>query len=357
VAEKTRNSLEHFPGLDGLRGFTVSVIVVYHMVKEFELPLPSPVRNLIMHGWISLDPFFVLSGFLITGVLLKSKGQPRYWRTFAIRRALRILPLYLGFLLVMSPLIVRNADVFPILAYFTCTQNWWIATRPTPFSLTPTWSLAVEEQFYLVWPFVIWACSRRQLLWLCIVIILMSPFVRLMAVDAAGEGAAYVWTICRMDALATGAVIRLLHKEPLMNTWAKHWALPALALGALTASLGLWQRHDLWFISIGYTLSVLTFGALVQCLVTDTTPVLSRMVGSKVFKALGQVSYGIYLLHTTCIVSMAVLMRSLGLEPSSGLLTSLVFMALSGSLTVVLASLTWHAWEKRWLGLKSWLAP
>src|SRR5687768_1805284 len=174
----------HWPALDGLRGTAVIAVLVCH----YAVLLPrTPAVGLLEIGWAGVDLFFVLSGFLITGILLDARGTPHYLRNFYARRALRIFPLYYGFLAV-TLLVSLAVKLAPGASHeglrhlwaaqpslWTYTANYWMPAQTawSPWSevVIPLWSLSVEEQFYLVWPLVVCRLSERGLVRLCVGIV------------------------------------------------------------------------------------------------------------------------------------------------------------------------------------------
>src|SRR4030095_11127987 len=166
----------YYPALDGLRGFAILGVLLQHNFSF--LPIPK-------YGWVGVDLFFVLSGFLITEILLKTKEHKNYLPNFYIRRILRIFPLYYGSLILffaLGPLVSQFKDQY---SYYSANQgmlwaylqNWLYIAKPrlddhTVFS--HFWSLSVEEQFYLVWPLLVLACNKLSRLALLIYIALLG---------------------------------------------------------------------------------------------------------------------------------------------------------------------------------------
>jgi peptidoglycan/LPS O-acetylase OafA/YrhL len=155
----------HIPELDGLRGIAILMVVVFHALAFIPHAMTGWIPNLASYGFAGVDLFFVLSGFLITGILLSAKGHPGYFRNFYAKRALRIWPLYYLLLLVafgLVPLLIIRTHVYmnelallqsrSILVYVLLLQNIWYSGKIGPITLAMTWSLAIEEQFYVVWP-------------------------------------------------------------------------------------------------------------------------------------------------------------------------------------------------------------
>ncbi len=210
----------HLPALDGVRGLAIALVLLYHV---------TPVRW-ASGGWVGVDLFFVLSGFLITGILWDGRHRPARARRFFVKRALRILPLYYG-LLILIFVVVPAMDPLHKTAYqalksdewwyWTYLQNWRIAfAHPNDGgSFGWFWSLAIEEQFYVVWPFVVWHASRDTIIRLCGAAIFSGLVIRvaLLVLHAPGSDSIlfiYVLTPCRLDGLAVGALVAMAIAAP-----------------------------------------------------------------------------------------------------------------------------------------------
>ena len=258
------------PGLDALRGLAI-VLVLFHNLS-FAEHVHSRLFKLWYilpeSGWIGVQIFFVLSGFLITGILADDRGLPRFYGRFYIRR---VLPAHISAVLraadrLRRPLRVACASVriapLTAISYATYLQNWSsLFLRGLPPGFGPLWSLAVEEQFYLLWPLLIGKASLRVSAIACVAIIVAS-FLGRMGMHLANlpSGWLYVSTPARADALAIGALLALLLRSP---TWrprligALPWvgAVSALALGALALSTHGLNRLNPWMQVYGYTWS------------------------------------------------------------------------------------------------------
>jgi peptidoglycan/LPS O-acetylase OafA/YrhL len=187
----------HSPTLDGVRGLAILLVLLFHGAYPYHLIAPDHPFALFDFGWMGVDVFFVLSGFLITGILLEAKRRPRYFVHFYGRRTLRIFPLYylvLGVVFIVMPLLVSDLELGApesnqvyLWTYtsnlYTAYMGQWMFHSGT-VDLNHTWSLAIEEQFYLLWPLLVRWTSRRSLIWICGAIFLATPLVRLLAVDA-----------------------------------------------------------------------------------------------------------------------------------------------------------------------------
>ena len=208
-------SSRHLLALDGVRGLAILLVLIYHFTLGMSgSGLASRLfLKLTATGWCGVDLFFVLSGFLITGILVDAKESPHRFRNFYARRALRIFPLYyaiLTFIFVFLPLVaVRSEGVAPLgdagIWLWGYGTNILAAQRNAWFPLGHFWSLAVEEHFYIFWPAVVMWCDRRTVLWVCASMVIIALLARLWMVSSGAVLAAYCLTVCRMDAARRSA--------------------------------------------------------------------------------------------------------------------------------------------------------
>ena len=181
------------PALDGLRGIAIILVMLHHFTNYRPTSgIDGLIGSVVFFLWTGVDLFFVLSGFLITGILLDSRGSERYFTTFYARRTLRIFPLYYLVLFVafvvlpqfpaVNAVLTGQVDLPPQWPYWLYLENFSIAARGWVHGWVDVgWSLAIEEQFYLVWPLVIWLCPPRLLALLCAAIIVAEPIARVFA--------------------------------------------------------------------------------------------------------------------------------------------------------------------------------
>ena len=216
----------HVPALDGLRGLAV-LLVVPHNVNTGAQGLARVVTFPAGAGWIGVQLFFVLSGFLITRNLLASRGSGNYYRSFFARRILRIFPLYFLFLFVA--LIVLPSTGLEGAQYrhdrshqiwlWTFLVNWTLPFGPNVAGFGQFWSLCVEEQFYAIWPTVVAKWARR-LLALCVALAAAALALRLIFLTAGLPlDTAYTFTVSRMDAVALGALIAVAAHDRRRPAW------------------------------------------------------------------------------------------------------------------------------------------
>jgi peptidoglycan/LPS O-acetylase OafA/YrhL len=362
----------HLPALDGLRGMAVLMVLVFHFA-HLDRPGGAAQRWLLGAtgaGWAGVDLFFVLSGFLITGILLDARGARGYFRAFYLRRVLRIFPLYYAYLAVLFWVVPRLA---PGLEVKGETQGWlWsylgnvLFAREGSFAASPYtahfWSLAVEEQFYLAWPLVVWVLPRRALAAACLALV-AGAFALRWGIHRTtfNATAAYVLTPCRMDALALGALMAVAGREP--AAWpavrrAAPWVLAAAAavVAMVWAVRGAFFGGDPSVQVWAFTPLAAGFAALLVLAVdAPREAALSRALRARPLAVAGRYSYGLYVLHYPVFMALeaaglsaAVLADATG----SWWLGVAGFVLIAGVATFAAALLSWHLLERRCLAWK-----
>lgn len=360
----------HVPALDGIRGVAILLVLGFHLLWS-NIVTGSRVFDVIVQlrsaGWIGVDLFFALSGYLITGILLDTRDNPHFFRNFYARRALRIFPLYYAVLLLLTigfhPATPVATRPFVILAaYLQNTPLWWyghINGLVANFT-SHLWSLAVEEQFYLVWPMVILLLpSRRALLWLAFSLAVFSPVLRwLLLAHGAPLQAIYKLTPCRADGLLAGAWLATAVRGP-HRGMALRLAPAALALGILGSILIAVTTGNFDFernraVNVfAYSTLALTGASLIGVALSPATAI-ARALRWRVLRFFGQYSYGLYVLHQ--MVAAAVeyrfgdLLRS-SFSPHKALL-HVAFLLIVLGITIPLAMLSYHLFERPFLRLK-----
>ncbi|HEX9942040.1 MAG TPA: acyltransferase [Thermoanaerobaculia bacterium] len=360
--------------LDGLRGIAILLVLVLHFTLYGGGPpaagIDRFVRRFALAGWIGVDLFFVLSGFLITGILYDAKGGERYFRNFYVRRLLRIAPLYYGALAVFLVLLPALWPAHQGLRwlrgegfwYWTYLLNFRIAAKGWPEfgALGHFWLLAVEEQFYLLWPLAVFLLRRRPLMALCAAAAAGAVGVRL-ALHLAGNGpAAFVLAPARLDALAAGAFLALAVRGPGGPDAAARVARPAIVIGlAGLAVLFVWKgglpSEDAAVAVAGYLLlAVLFAGILALAVAARPDSRGARWLAAPALVFFGRYSYGLYVLHHPLLFLKP---PGLSYDAVPAVLGShlpgwLLFVTAGIGVSVVLALLSWRFWEKPFLDLK-----
>jgi peptidoglycan/LPS O-acetylase OafA/YrhL len=365
--------------VDGIRGLAISLVMLHH---SFQNDDPQPVLpdrlvfGLAGSGWSGVDLFFVLSGFLITGILLDSRGQTHYFRNFYGRRTLRIFPLYyavllvffVGFTIVPHPLFARYVEdaVEDQLWFWTYLTNVRIAIRGEWYdTLIPDilWSLAIEEQFYLIWPVLILACSARTLMAICLGLFAGALATRLALAFAGVEPiVSFVLTLTRMDGLALGALIALLSREQTGLDGAVWWAkrvapVSLLILLGLALPSSALDWEDPWTSTVGFSLLALLYGAMLVLVVKgDPGAELRRFFEMAFMRMLGKYSYALYLFHgpVGTLVKQVYEPEVAPLVMGSALPRVLLFTILTASLSLLVAWVSWNVLERRCLALQRW---
>jgi peptidoglycan/LPS O-acetylase OafA/YrhL len=375
----------HVPALDGLRGVAVLAVMLFHLITACgygsDAWVTRKIIGLAVPLWSGVDLFFVLSGFLITGILLRVRDQPSYFKNFYVRRSLRIFPLYYAALVVIF-LVLPRFVVFdtPGVQRVFHAQGWlWAYSEdiaifvhnedffdPDPLWVGHFWSLAVEEHFYLVWPLVVYFCRRRTLIVASLFLIVATPLIRgLMLARHLDMAMIYTQTFSRTDELALGGLLAIAAEAlPYAQLaryarWAVGVSIAAVVLAMFIQGGPLWWGH---WTSLGPGFSALALGAtgLMVFAVSPEGNVFSRLLEGRVLRAFGKYSYGLYVLHVPLQplylhlfppMAIGALARGLG-HTGSRVVGLLGFAALGLALTMMLAALSFHFFEQPFLRLK-----
>ena len=356
------------PELDGLRAFAILPVIFCHCYPRDGFF--GWVGFVGAGGWMGVDLFFVLSGYLITGILLRTVDDPHYYRNFIVRRALRIFPLYYVCL-----------ALFTAAAWLGGGQQWsdmqkwglgWFVVYlgnvrtalhgfPPVFSFIPLWSLQIEEQFYVLYPLVVLLLSRQNLRRFLVGCVVTAPLLRVFLVlfVTGSSGARYVLMPCRMDALALGGLVAILARcEP--ARWPSRAQVRSAALIAGFAALAVyafaWRSqpaespfHPLTS-SLGYSLNGIAFASLLAIVVLSPSPVLAAVLRWRPFTYTGEIAYGLYLLHGPAAwMGRKLVMATIGVEvaPHSAAAVPITFLA-----SYLAAGLSWRYFESPVLALK-----
>jgi peptidoglycan/LPS O-acetylase OafA/YrhL len=295
---------QHFPALDGLRGVAILAVIIYHNFPYGES----------LFGWLGVDLFFVLSGFLITSILMRSvRPEPGkgFLKKFYIRRALRIFPLYYLFLLLFLFLLPQagiwknevNDYVENKWWFIFYLQNWLLATDFPDSSqcLNHFWSLAVEEQYYLIWPFVILLLRTPKRLVAFLIGVLVMLFIGRSFIwhqQYAGFNYTTFYLFTRFDGICIGSLVALLvtiRKDFL----SRHTAVIVTGLALLNFIFYFLNKNGQlpYWSFLGYTTFASMFGFLVYELCYGETGWLKNIFSISPLRFLGKISYGIYMFH------------------------------------------------------------
>jgi len=296
------------PELDGIRGIAILSVLAYHLFA-FSMQLweerhgqhwhafPRLVELVTWPGFLGVDVFFVLSGFLITGILLDTKNDAHFLRNFYVRRALRILPLYIVILAVIA-VGYSNSGKFLLLSAFFLSN---LATLLGIRTIGPLWSLSIEEHFYLIWPWVVKAVSRRTLMIVAFSICAIEPVVRIAGFPLWSDGYFFSWT--RFDGLAWGALVACFARSsaatPSMISKLYWTCLTAAAVVLLTGiPLGLLSRQNIFGTALQYLPAQLFSMALILAALGMPGRLVSNLLRTEGLRLSGDLSYCLYMIHT-----------------------------------------------------------
>jgi peptidoglycan/LPS O-acetylase OafA/YrhL len=301
----------HLPALDGIRGLAVLIVVLYHFGGGAQSPNPiiSTAGHLLQAGWSGVTLFFILSGFLITGILWDARGGHAYFKNFYIRRTLRIFPLYYASLLLVFVAALIDHDyaiATHLWVYALYLQQFPYVMHLVDFSIKPFpiyhfWSLAVEEQFYLVWPFLISRLKTlRQARNLSVGVFLASFVFRLALPHITTQPGEYAGLIfSHMGELALGAWLAISYRD---GTWphVARYAVPVAPIAlvgffAFAAAAHSFRPEVPWIFTGGLTCITLFWGSF---FVLSFRPgILHSFLCLAWLRWVGSISYGVYIFH------------------------------------------------------------
>ena len=306
--------------LDGIRALAIAMVFINHLFV---------VKML----WAGVDLFFILSGFLITGILIGSKHRSLgdYFAHFYSRRVRRILPPYL--LLLVITVIFFGFFWLRWAYMYVFLMNMIVSPMKQPDSLDLLWSLAVEEQFYLFWPIVIFFLSEKQIAWAATALVILAPLFRFFGTPFVPYGSIYTWTPFRMDLLAVGALMAIAWRH--RRSWIERFGVYGPILTAVAgAALLLLSRRPNFNIKSDLPFSNLWIFELT--LLASAGIVLWALSGRYVgilklswVRYLGRISYSFYLIHTTAQVVLERYLENKWLVAGIALVLSLLYSGVS----------------------------
>jgi peptidoglycan/LPS O-acetylase OafA/YrhL len=361
----------HIKALDGLRALAVTLVMLYHFGTYKFGGLTVEL------GWVGVQLFFVLSGFLITQILLSDREQALgdYLKRFYWRRSLRIFPLYFLYLFLVTGIYVATSqpvkftEQAPML--FSYTYNFGLLAGVWYHSafLTHLWSLSVEEQFYLFWPFVIYFVPFAWLKRLVVGLIIAGPLFRWGLASWIGgllppeeaDDALYWFTLSHLDAFATGAAM-VVWGQGASVSQVKRWMWAAIALCGGAGALNLWASHDLDWTTLGYPIAKLEHyqhlwsytllnlaSALIILWATHLGP--NHWLAGRLPTAVGKVSYGMYVYHWGILAMMSRLYLKIGGE-NFGWLGAIAFFGAYYAVLYTVSYLSFQFFEVKFIQLK-----
>lgn len=365
------------PALDGLRGVAIILVMLHHFTYHRPTAgIDGLIGDVLFFGWAGVDLFFVLSGFLITGILLDTRDSGRYFSTFYARRILRIFPLY--YLVLFLALIVlptfpavnqvlmeqqdASIELPPQWPYWLYLTNFSIVERGWVHWVDVAWSLAIEEHFYLVWPLVIWWCPPRLVAWLCTAIFVAEVFARsyARAIDMPVLPI-YIVTWFRLDGLVIGALLAVAQRRGIMPALNRLVPVVVIAGIAGLVAVTILGGHTWWWNrrmqQFGYSLIAVVAGAmLVSAISRPADSLWPRILSAGWLRAFGKYSYCLYLIHLPVMRAVREYVfdpgdyEMLAIAPWIG---QVLFYPVAAAPAFALAWLSWRWFEAPILRLKA----
>jgi len=346
--------IHYYKELDGVRALAVLMVMFFHFFQSGEIAQHTwqGLQKISIFGQTGVTLFFILSGFLITRILLATKNAGNYFSSFYIRRTLRIFPLYYLYLLLFYFLFpsITGQSVVP---FSLQVYNWvylqdfaqtfkWKFSGPDHF-----WSLAVEEHFYLFWPFLIYFFDKRKIIISIFLLIAVSFLVRIYLLSEQYE--VYYFTFSRMDDLALGSLLAILEVEKKLDS-SKSGRFIFLFAGVLVPTILMWTifsgAHNTLIQVIKFNLISLVYFSLIGCIIS----VKESSWVKKLFKInpllyTGKISYGLYVYHPACFWLFSLFIKT----------NSILFNFFgSFAFAYLTATLSYYLIEQKFLGMKKY---
>ena len=350
------------PELDGVRAVAIWMVMIAHVLFAFPNPdhafdqMPRVIRLLLDHGWLGVDLFFALSGFLITGILLDTKEKPHYARNFYGRRLLRIFPLYILSSLVMWLFYSNSTRYLLISLVFLANFSQPLHVHE-PHGMGILWSLNVEEHFYLLWPWLVLLLNRRQLAYTASALVLLSPVLRWYCSAHGIEIYYYSWF--RLDGLATGALLAMWVRSGHHNK-KNSLRLAAILTGVflvITAAglpFGIMQESVAGH-ALRFTQANAVFGGLLVSVLALLNTPFTAIFRIRFATLAGELSYCLYLIHLAVGDAYVELTNRFSIHPEQlfGPFGAVLvrFVAVIGA-SYLIALFSWKYFEQPFLRLK-----
>lgn len=351
----------HIAALDGLRAFAIVAVIFHHGGGYFLVqnsPPTSALREVVETLGVGVDLFFALSGFLITGILLDSLERPYYFKRFYWRRGLRIWPLYYAFLLgayLVHRRVFSGIGFMPFALYY---RNFLGPDNTSDIYIGQFWSLCVEEQFYLIWPVVIYFVTRRLRMPLIVSLMAAAFFIRIFLLSR-GESMYVVYRLpfCHMDALLAGAAVAVLVRNNIGSAALRRISWAALACGLAGLSLVLSNQLPAGLAAEAFSTSLsstsLIFGGVVGLCSSSRNALASSILGASMLREISKRSYGMYVFHLVPLYVSFKFLAQRRLLPLHTLPALLLILTV-GLAAYGMAWVSWQYLESPILRLKNW---
>jgi peptidoglycan/LPS O-acetylase OafA/YrhL len=372
----------HIPVLDGIRGLAIIMVLIAHFTTIIEnylkecFPLAGPIfTKLALSGLMGVDLFFVLSGFLITGILLDTKSTNGFFRNFYARRFLRIFPLYYGVLFTLF-CILPKIIAFDAAANEMADHQWWLWAyltnfpghpawdNSTVFKLGHFWSLAVEEHFYFVWPFVVYFVPNRLLKKICTFWVPFSIMAGVLSRVTDWEIAQFLgWsTVSFSGGLMLGAYCALVAREENgLESLIPYAQKMIVVFGLLFLVISMVPRHVHLDLAIHYVSWFFFFSIIVLTVSSsrDGGGFLVKFFNLRIMRLFGKVSYGLYVYHFVVLPLLEKYFQpdAWGHFVGSPVVVVAIFFMITIGSTFLISWISWQLYEKQFLKLKRFFEP
>jgi peptidoglycan/LPS O-acetylase OafA/YrhL len=362
-----------FPALDGIRALAIVMVFAFHYGGGTHggtfLNLINQIR---LRGWTGVDLFFTLSGFLITGILYDTRTDSHFFKRFFARRSVRIFPIFYLVLLIfviLTPILHYQWKIghalFPFylgnlsLAADPSLETIQSATHPAwSAHLVHFWTLCVEEQFYLIWPLVVWLVRDRiRLIRIAGGLSVLALLLRVAMVATVPVSKLDTWMAhqlpFRMDSLLLGAILALVLRGPNSDTWQRQcrWCFLSSILAFIGLSIAAPQENAPWLNTIGFSLLALMSAGLIGATLRPGSPAF-RLFNLKPLRTLGKYSYGFYVYHLLWAGAWAALISDLTHRFHSSVLANAISDVLNFVVTFFVAKISYDFFEVRFLRFK-----
>lgn len=302
---------QRIPELDGLRGIAVILVISFHYLNNQLVDATGFTGKLIGKvtsiGWVGVDLFFILSGFLIGTILIQNKHSKNYFSTFYIRRIVRIVPNYFLLILIFLTLtavpyfsdnyFLTGNNVIPIWSYLMMVHNLFMAhlNNLGNIAMSVTWSIGIEEQFYIIFPFIVYFLKEKWLPWILGCAIILAVIFRMQYNNWIPP---YVLLHCRMDAISLGAIIAYLNNKYDLAVWVNRyfkWVIGILTFDIFICAYKYYQFQDLG--NMRNTYFGIFFSICLIFALTYKKTIYAAFLRNKILMWIGSISYSLYLFH------------------------------------------------------------
>ena len=351
-------SAKFIPQLDGVRGLAILGVMASHLMAYVITARHSRAAQLFSLGNVGVDLFFVLSGFLITGILVDTRTNSKFLLNFYGRRGLRIWPLYYSYLLlaftvvpyVRPDLAAQIAQPYLWVPFIFFLQNFFRVPHFGFLFLEITWSVAIEEQFYLIWPILVRYCKMRSFTIFLLAVLSVEPVLRfcMLRLGMGDSASIYINVFCRLDGLAAGSLLAIYIRSAYFDAARLlRFCWLAIPLGGLGFAAAVHSP------SLRYSFPPLAFAGFLGAAIYSRSIWLQKLLQCQPLLYTGRISYGLYLLHLVAFMWVRGIFSRWPPGVSYSATKELAFICTATAAAYLMATLSWYALERPVLSLKN----